>query len=150
VGGHDGGTSVVACHRHAGVEAIVQDACGGCATHDGGEAELIAAGDEHAVGVFDLRCPVGIIAIGAALEVEGAGVFHAVFCELFLVPRAHVGFFGGGGDDGDDRLTSSAEFDEACEDGGVGEFAADGDEPAFSARLGRGHVIKLRPAAAGE
>ena len=39
-----------------------------------------------------------------------------------------------GWEDGDDRVPASTELDESGEDGGVGQFPADGDEPAFAGR----------------
>ena len=133
---------VLAQDRGSGAGSADGDAAGVCATdrlgdrrstEDRGEAELIAAGDEDAVGLVDVVEPLAFFGVVTRLEVQRLHLVGAELAKQLFVALARVFELRSGGDHDDARTLSARHVDEAAQDDGGALFvlgAADRDDIA--------------------
>ena len=103
------------------------------AAERGSEAQLVAAGEEHAVGFLEHRQLLAILALLAGLERQHPHLRRLEIAEQLLVTTAGGAQLGSGGKHGDPRLALAAQLDEPLEDGLVAELvlgAADRNDEA--------------------
>jgi hypothetical protein len=115
----DRGAGAGAGHRNAARVAAADEARHGGAADHGGDAQLVAAGEEQAAGLLDALQAVALLAIATGVEVDGRDPAGAEFAEDALVTRPGIGQPAGGGDHHDVGLVAAAQFDEAAQDARV-------------------------------
>src|SRR3546814_3468875 len=143
-------TTLFRSDGHAGGGGLAdQLGCRGAAD-DGGDAQLVAAGEENAGGGLELAQVLVALAVLAAGEADRARAAGFEPVEQFLVALAGVRQLAGGGNDGDVGITPAAQLHEALQDAAPHLLVlgpADRDDPAtFFAlgdpawKIGRAHV----------
>ena len=127
------GAGAGAGHGHA-LGVAQADAAGHVgAAEDGGQAQLVATGEEDAAGLGQACQPAFLLAVAAGVEVQHFDPWHAHATEQLLVAWTGVLEPAGGRDDRDVGLAAAAQFDETLQDARVGVLVlgtADRDDPA--------------------
>src|SRR5690606_31022543 len=135
----DAGAGAGAADGHPARVALADQLGRGRPAHDGRDAQLVAAGEEHAGGGFQLAQVVLAAAVLAAGEADRARAPGLEPVEQFLVALAGVRQLAGGGNDRDVGVTPAAQLHEALENAAPHLLVlgpADRDDPATFLALG--------------
>src|SRR5690606_26057006 len=109
------------------------------AAEDGGQPQLVAAGDEDAAGLFDLLHAVAFAGVAAGVEIEHADLARAHLGEQLLVAVAGVVEPAGGRDHRDLGTLAPAQLEEPLQHAHVALLVlgtTDGNDPAAFAAIG--------------
>ncbi len=124
----------------------------GRAAEDRRDAQLVAAREENAAGLFDQAQAVALLGVAARVEIERAHARGAELGKEGLVTRAGVRELARGRDHDDFGLVAAADVDETAQDAGLGRRlffgAADRDDPsahAFGGDLAGAHCVFFAP-----